>query len=225
GIYVDEATLRIERCLIEGNTAAAQGGGVLSRGGSVEIVNSTLSGNDAGEGGGIAVVDAGEPGVTELYSVTLADNGAEEGGNVLVANESELWIRHTLLAADAGGGNCAGPVGSLDHNLSDDATCDLAGDHDRQNVAAGIAALANNGGPTRTHALLPSSAAIDAGATSCTDGQGTILETDQRGPGFPRRTNGDGLPGVFCDVGAYEVLPEPAAAGSAAAAAAARSQV
>lgn len=220
GVYVNEATLRIERCLIEGNAAAAQGGGILSRGGSVEIVNTTLSGNDADEGGGIAVVDAGSPGVTELYSVTLADNGADAGGNVLVANDSELWLRHTLLAQDAGGGNCDGPVTSLDHNLSDDASCDLAGDHDRENVAAGLAALASNGGPTRTHALQPGSAAIDAGAASCSDGQGAVLETDQRGAGFPRRTNGDGLPGVYCDIGAFEQLPEPAAAGGAAAAAA-----
>jgi hypothetical protein len=60
--------------------------------------------------------------------------------------------------------------------------------------------LQNNGGPTQTQALLSGSPAIDAGNPSgCTDGQGHLLKTDQRG--MPRR-NPEDTGG--CDIGAYE---------------------
>lgn len=218
GIYADQATVRIERSLIDGNTAADQGGGLLSRGSAVEIVNATLSGNSADEGGGLAVVDAAGPGTTRLRSVTLANNGASAGGNAFVAGGSELEARHALFALAFAGGSCDGPITSLDWNLADDASCDLAGTNDLDGVAAGLATLADNGGPTATHRLQAGSAAIDAGDVRCRDPQGVELETDQRGPGFPRRTDGDGLPGFECDIGAFEAVPEPGAAGSAAAA-------
>jgi hypothetical protein len=55
--------------------------------------------------------------------------------------------------------------------------------------------LADNGGPTLTHALLPGSPAIDAGDPNPADPP----EWDQRGPGFPRIANGR------IDIGAFEV--------------------
>jgi hypothetical protein len=58
--------------------------------------------------------------------------------------------------------------------------------------------LADNGGPTQTHALLPGSVAIDViPADDCVDTEGEPLTTDQRG--FPRDS--------MCDVGAFEVQP------------------
>src|SRR5207248_5074984 len=65
----------------------------------------------------------------------------------------------------------------------------------------GLAPLADNGGPTQTHALLSSSPALDKGKSFS-------LTTDQRGAGHPRTidvptianaTGGDGT-----DIGAYE---------------------
>ncbi len=55
--------------------------------------------------------------------------------------------------------------------------------------------LAPNGGPTRTHALLPGSPAIDAGSNPLG------LTTDQRGTGFPRVLGGT------ADMGAHESAP------------------
>src|SRR5262249_34310098 len=52
--------------------------------------------------------------------------------------------------------------------------------------------LADNGGPTLTHALLPGSPAIDAGNNAY------ATDFDQRGPGFPRIVNG------LIDIGAFE---------------------
>jgi hypothetical protein len=60
--------------------------------------------------------------------------------------------------------------------------------------------LQNNGGPTQTQALLSGSPAIDAGNPSgCTDGNGHLLKTDQRG--MPRHDPEDTR---GCDIGAYE---------------------
>ena len=63
---------------------------------------------------------------------------------------------------------------------------------------ARLGPLANNGGPTRTHALLAGSPAIDRG-----DGAGAPA-TDQRGPGFPRRKDGNGDGRAAVDIGAFE---------------------
>jgi hypothetical protein len=57
--------------------------------------------------------------------------------------------------------------------------------------------LADNGGPTLTHALVSGSPAIDAVATGCPP-----PDTDQRG--FLRPAEGDSIPGARCDIGAFE---------------------
>lgn len=56
--------------------------------------------------------------------------------------------------------------------------------------------LADNGGPTWTHALLPGSPAIDAGDPALCEA------TDQRGVARPKNGDGDGNP--VCDIGAFE---------------------
>jgi hypothetical protein len=65
--------------------------------------------------------------------------------------------------------------------------------------------LQNNGGPTKTHALLAGSPAIDHGDNSAVDPTTQKLPTtDQRGAGHPRPKdgNGDGL--AVVDIGAFE---------------------
>src|SRR5205823_3549799 len=64
---------------------------------------------------------------------------------------------------------------------------------DVRNVGPLLDALKDNGGPTKTMALLPGSPAIDAGDNKDTP------EFDQRGPGFPRIVND------IIDIGAFEV--------------------
>jgi hypothetical protein len=60
--------------------------------------------------------------------------------------------------------------------------------------------LQSNEGPTETMALSSGSPAIDAGnPAGCTDGQGNLLKTDQRGMPRPDREDKGG-----CDRGAYE---------------------
>ena len=60
--------------------------------------------------------------------------------------------------------------------------------------------LANNGGPTRTHALGALSPAIDGGPAACLEDNGSEIVVDQRGE--PRPDTGN-----LCDVGAFELQP------------------
>src|SRR5688572_1703646 len=59
----------------------------------------------------------------------------------------------------------------------------------------GLGPLAKNGGPTRTHALLAGSPAIDRGDKTCASA------TDQRGVSRPR--DGDGSGSRLIDIGAF----------------------
>src|SRR5215469_1064747 len=98
------------------------------------------------------------------------------------------------------GGNCSGTLTSEGYNLSSDSTCNFNNPGDLNNHDPMLGPLQNNGGPTQTMALHPGSPAIDGGNPSgCTDGQGHLLKTDQRG--MPRPDKEDS---VGCDIGAYE---------------------
>jgi len=77
-------------------------------------------------------------------------------------------------------------------------SCHLPHPTDRMNVPdAMIGPLANNGGPTMTHALRRGSPALD---TALDD---ECPSADQRGVPRPLDSDGDGV--ASCDVGAYEM--------------------
>jgi len=82
---------------------------------------------------------------------------------------------------------------SKGYNVSSDSTCNFNGPGD-------LNTLGYYGGPTQTMPLLSGSPAIDGGNPSgCTDDQGNLLKTDQRGMPRPdTEDKGD------CDMGAYE---------------------
>ena len=69
--------------------------------------------------------------------------------------------------------------------------------------------LADNGGPTWTHALLPGSPAIDAGDPAAMAGVDDVPDFDQRGSPFTRVFDGDGAGGARIDIGAFELQPPP----------------
>jgi hypothetical protein len=86
------------------------------------------------------------------------------------------------------------------YNLSSDNTCNFNNTGDLNNTDPELGTLGNYGGPTQTIPLLSGSPAIDAGNPSgCTDGQGNLLKTDQRGKPRPDHEDTGG-----CDMGAYE---------------------
>src|SRR6185369_7977586 len=88
------------------------------------------------------------------------------------------------------------------NNIDNGTTCGFTGAVG-QNTNPLLGALANNGGPTRTHAVGAGSPAINAGSNAnAVDQNGAALTADQRGSGFPRINSGT------VDIGAYE-FPVP----------------
>ena len=67
--------------------------------------------------------------------------------------------------------------------------------------------LADNGGPTWTHAPLVGSLAIDRGSSTAVAGSGGVPMFDQRGAPYTRVYNGDGVGGARIDIGALELQP------------------
>ena len=115
-----------------------------------------------------------------------------------MSSGSTPTVKNTIIANSSPAGDCAeGRVISLGHNLDSDGTCGLTEPTDLPNTDPLLGPLADNGGPTLTHALLPTSPAIDAG--SCMAVDGSPVTTDQRDATRPQ--------GAACDIGAYEVQP------------------
>ncbi|HEB49407.1 MAG TPA: hypothetical protein ENI89_02250 [Desulfobulbus sp.] len=185
GIYNDSnGQLAIQASTITANSAA--GGGGLFNNGSATLTNVTVSGNRATvlSGGGLD-----NNGRLRLVHCTVAANSASAGGGV--AGSGRLAMVNTLLAGN-GGGNCflAAGIESGGGNLDSGSTCTLTGGGDLEEADPRLGPLANNGGPTWTHALEAGSAAIDHGRTLA------YITSDQRGTARPTRQG--------YDIGAYE---------------------
>jgi hypothetical protein len=106
------------------------------------------------------------------------------------------------------GGNCSGTITDAGFNISDDGSCEFTGTGSRNgtNLQLNPSGLANNGGPTPTIAVLPSSPAIDVIPPASFTDQAippNQLTTDQRG--LPRPDPGEAV----CDAGALEFQDPP----------------
>jgi uncharacterized repeat protein (TIGR02543 family) len=204
-IYASGGTVMISNSSFDGNTAPA-GGAIANGAASMTLTNVTLNANAASNSGG-ALYSAGGS-ILNLVHVTIAGNSATaNGGGIAVAGGGSVNLKNTLVAdntAATAGPDIFGAVNSQDYNLIGTLTVDatvsgstshnLAGNSGTP-IAPLLAALADNGGSTRTMALRASSPALDA-VPSGANGCGTSPATDQRG--MARAQNG------LCDIGAYE---------------------
>jgi hypothetical protein len=189
--------LRIEGSLVSGNNAGYQGGGIYNaENHNLEIVNSTISGNNAVDGGG--VYSEGTGGVSLANSTVTANSATRRTGGIYngwssVVNTSTITMSNTIVAAQLVGQDCTYSAGvdSLGHNLDSDGSCVTDGANgDMTNSTPGLDALADNGGQTLTHALLADSPAVDNG------NDGSCPASDQRGVSRPQ--------GRHCDIGSFE---------------------
>jgi hypothetical protein len=181
-----------------GRNCFAEGGGIFN-GGNMIMTNSALADNTANSASGSPWNQGGgifNTGTAMISNSTLSGNSAYPGGSI----SGSVTIQNSIVANSPSGGNCSGTVISNGYNLSSDNTCNFNGPGDLNNTDPKLGSLGYYGGSTPTILLLSGSPAIDAGNPSgCTDQQGHLLTTDQRG--MPRPDPGDT---GGCDMGAYE---------------------
>lgn len=205
----------VSASMFTGNSART-GGAISAYGGDLKLINSTISGNTAIEGGGGVRVDYA-PVVLRNVTVTLnrADSGdadAGSGGGLQVFS-TEVTLYNTIVAGNLKGSGAGTPNDvDGDQPLHANSKSNLIGD---AATAGGLAhgvngnlvgvdpqlmPLADNGGPTQTHAIALTSPALNSGANAeALEGDGvTPLAFDQRGTGYTRIVSG------VVDIGAYE---------------------
>jgi len=178
---------------------STRGGGLASVGGDTTLLNSTFSANTASDtGGGLFNMGPGigeteYGGALQANHITVAYNSAATGGGIATSG-GLLEIKNSIVAYSPTGADCytgGADFAAIADNIDSDGSCagfTLSGD-------PLLGPLANNGGPTHTHALTSGSPAIDA-APDCTTIGGAPVPNDQRGVMRPV--------GAFCDLGAYE---------------------
>ena len=223
GIYNDwSGTLTLTNSTIAGNAAYIDGwggvGGGIRNEGQMTIINSTVSGNSVAgiedvSGGGIL-----NGGWLSLVNSTISGNRASFGDAIAIESMSaSRHDPHVEIARTLIDGECSREDNSESnvtwassgYNIeSPGDTCGFDQQSDQADVTVerlNLGELADNGGPTMTHALglLPNlSVAIDQiPAANCVGADGELLITDQRG--LPRLETD----GTMCDVGAFEVQP------------------
>ncbi len=231
GISSGDGEIRVVNSTISGNRAfgtdsAGHGGGIFIRSSqacqaTAILMNATVTGNTAdfgasnnGDGGGVFIEEPSPP-----PSLTA-----------LIVPTAELNLRNTIIAGNIDGSpsgtlrpDCArfnADINSEGFNLvGDDTGCDglFTGPSDQVGtdvspVNPRLGPLANNGGPTQTHALLTSpvvSPAIDtANSAGCfTNDANTAgaLTRDQRNSPRPIDGGPTGPSPARCDIGAFEL--------------------
>ena len=163
-----------------------QGGAINMLTGSID--NSTFSNNKSNKYGGAIFSNSS----CTVKNSTFSNNTATTDGDTIYGTTT---VYNSIITSDTDLGSmmCSG-VTSGDYNLQYNGSCftalanDLTGD-------PLLSALANNGGPTQTHALQLSSPAIDA-ASNAICAAAPVNNLDQRGGARPY--------GATCDIGAYE---------------------
>ena len=195
-------TLNVANCTFSGNTAAS-GAGAIRNAGTLTVTNSTFFGNSAISGGAIR-----SGGALAVANSTIFGNTATGGfgGGILKGSGTWFSLSNSIVAGNSAptGPDISGPVAGGGYNLvgkGDGSTGLTHGTNGNQvgTIAAPLnpllGALASNGGPTKTLALLAGSPAIDTG-----DPAFAITNTpyDQRGLGFVRKSSS------AIDIGAYE---------------------
>ena len=215
GISTSTGFVSLTSSTVSVNESGFDGGGIAAPFGSMSLISSTVSGNEAGgAGGGVFVADTStNPNFTITNSI-IAGNlqnvtgpGVGAPNDLVVDPDSVLTINHNVIGVADNLGVITGNTGNLTGTATDP-------------LDPLLGPLADNGGPTRTHALLPGSPAIDAGDNGLLppdnldqDGDNDTVEPiplDQRGlgrvvdlPGVANATAG--LDNAGLDIGAFEL--------------------
>jgi hypothetical protein len=188
-----------------GGGGAGIGGAIFNDGGSITIWNSTICDNRAlgGQGG------------MGAFGTENGSTGSGISGGIYEIN-STVKVQNSIIAANSGNSNLdvSGTFTSVGFNLIGNATGstgfvdNTGGDHVGSATTPLnplLAPLGRYGGPTRTHALLAASPAVDKGTNTNAPG------ADQRGEARIVDGNRDNINVI--DIGAYEARPPYAPTG------------
>jgi hypothetical protein len=213
GIYnASDSQLTVNNSTLSGNSAG-HGGGIANNG-AVIVNNSTLSGNSSPSGGGIQNYFT-----VVLNNSTLSGNSAEFGGG-LENSGGTVTLKRSLISGNhavyspeienygtviANNYNVVGYEGDARSIGFTPGASDIIPPGALDSVLD--ANLADNGGPTFTHALVSGSVAIDL-APNGDCSEPPINGIDQRA--FARNVDGDNQTSSNeCDAGAFEYTPIP----------------
>lgn len=215
-VTIGSSTINGNRAeVLPGSAGEARGGGVATRGGfedaSITVANSTLSSNSAiggsdggsGLGGGFSTV-MGKVTYRVFYSTIAFNHASSSGGGFIIGDFYDLHtsIQSTIVAMNEA------PEGA---DIGSSMRWQVSGSHNLIRVASGgvilppdtmpfdpkLLPLADNGGPTPTHALAECSPARDFGSNL------SGYPYDQRGAPYLRVYN------IEADIGAFELQPDP----------------
>ncbi|MBF0194308.1 MAG: DUF4347 domain-containing protein [Magnetococcales bacterium] len=202
GAFLSFGTASLTRTTISSNSASGSAGGIYSSG-TLTITNSTISGNSAaGSGGGLYLSGANTNTInhsTIAFNISDNNDSGSTGGGIYRSN-STVNMSHNIVSnnyqdsASSVASDLQGTFGTLDYNLFNDVagatwttnTNSIATDPNLQS-------LANNGGSVKTHALLASSSAVNAGNPSVS----SEPTYDSRSTGYSRKVG-------TIDLGSYE---------------------
>jgi hypothetical protein len=213
GLTIRDRSLVVSNSTISDNVAGNTGGGIaIDRGPNVTINNTTITGNQAINGGGLYVSTM----PVEINQSTITNNDASGSGGCVWLYQNSMDISGTIISGNTSGTAGLEDVSTLyvtainsDHSLlgtvgvvpgfTPTPVTDLGGTI--YSTTPGLLALADNGGPTMTMELDPTSIAIDAGPDPVATFTGNGF--DQRGTPYVR------VSGSAVDIGAFEVQADP----------------
>ena len=225
GIAIESSSMTFQNSTLTNNTLGGTspiklGSGIY--GGIVEFNESTVS-NDSIHQSTLTLlnstmIDGNINGTSILINSTLS-NSSVEAPSVSIINSTvtgqEAFIQASTISminsiiSNQSGDSCRffNDVSGANNLVNDDSCSPIAATSDA--LINLDTQLANNGGPTKTYALLPGSVAIDA-ATNTACLAELVNGRDQRG--LMRGIDGNAIPNDpkigDCDIGAFEWYPE-----------------
>ena len=201
GMQIVESSPTLTNCTFSGNKANyTNGGGMYISKGNPTLTNCTFLGNKTEWYGGGMHIEEGNP---TLTNCTFSENEATDGNGLYIREESPTLTNTIFWGAGSAAGQVVKDSGNPTITYSVVDTAVFPGEGNTK-ADPKLGPLADNGGPTKTCALLEGSSAIDSGTDT------GAPSTDQRGVSRPQ--------GSGYDMGAYEkeeapVPPKPGSSG------------
>lgn len=186
------SSFQMRNSTVSGNHAFGYSGGVYVDSRTAKFYNSTIAFNEAGAAPGLELAANNAAIAVTLQSNLLSNNAISQSA------DSDLTTIANGFAITFNGGNLAAPANNLVRvTATNNLPTDTIG-----GACPRLGPLRDNGGLTKTHALLSGSPAVDAGNNLF------LLFFDQRGSSltngtqdYPRVSGDSNKP----DIGAYEV--------------------